>query len=80
MENSCDPDILIFTLEGCMPCDEVKAYLNTKSIPFREVKIFEDIHPDVFAKIYPNSQGYPHIILNGTEVFDLILILESGLQ
>lgn len=79
MENSYVPDILIFSLEGCKPCEELKAYLNTKRIEYREVRVIDDIDPEVFAKIYPNSEGYPHVILDGNEVFDLMLILESGL-
>jgi len=79
MENSYVPDILIFSLEGCAPCEELKAYLNTKQYEYREVRIIDDIDPEVFAKIYPNAEGYPHVILDGNEVFDLTLILESGL-
>lgn len=79
MESSYVPDILIFTLDGCGPCIEQKQYLENKGYAYREVKMIDELSLETFDKIYPNAEGFPHIILDGNEVFDLALILESGL-
>lgn len=75
-----NPDILIFTLDGCEPCNHLKMYLDQKGYKYRHVKIFEEISIETFEKIYPNSVGFPHAVVNGHEVFDLILYLESEME
>jgi len=74
-----DQRIVVFTLKGCGPCEELKMYLEQKDIAHTEVKMGEEISIETFNKIYPDNKGFPHILVDNEEVYDLILYLESGL-
>jgi len=80
MENSSDLRILVFTLEGCEPCMFLKQYLDQKGYEYTKVEIGDEIPIETFNKIYPDANGFPHTIVNGEPVFDLMMYLESGLE
>lgn len=73
-------DILVFTLEGCEPCRLLKMYLDQKGYEYRTINVPDELSRETFKKIYPNSKGFPHTLVNNREVYDLMMYLESGLN
>ena len=73
-------NILVFSLENCNPCRELKLYLEQKGVEYTLVEVPKEMSIDTFKKIYPENKGFPHILVNGRIIYDLMMYLESGLE
>lgn len=72
-------NIEIYTLEGCGPCHVVKSYLDQKGYDYSEYNVPRDLSADEFIEKFPEAEGYPHTLVNGKFIDDLMLYLEGGL-
>jgi len=70
--------IVLYTLEGCPGCDVVKDYFATHNIDYDTVHVPNDMNPHAFTLTFPDSEGFPHCMIDGEFIPDPILYLQSG--
>jgi len=73
--------IVVFTQEGCPPCDMLKMYIEQKGVNCEVIEVDTDIERKVLQQIFPDiaEVGFPYAIVNNRYVHELMLYLESGL-
>jgi len=72
-------NIEVYTLEGCGPCQITKMYLDQKGYEYHETSIPNDLTREEFLDKFPDAEAFPHVLVDGNFVFDIILYLEGGL-
>jgi len=55
----------VFTKDNCTFCDQAKALLTTKGIPFSVKKLGEDITRDELLALIPTARTMPQILKDG---------------
>jgi glutaredoxin len=53
---------IVYTQDPCPACVFTKAKLTAQGIPFREVKIGEDISKEDFMKEFPGVRSVPYVV------------------
>ncbi len=71
--------ILVFTQDGCPPCEMLKTYIDQKGIECTRLEVHTEIPVEAVEKMYPECEGFPFTVVNGEPIGDLIYYLESGL-
>lgn len=72
-------NIEVYSLEGCGPCEMAKMYLDQKGYNYTEYNTPRDMTREEFLEKFPEAEGWPHILVDGNYVMDIILYLEGGL-
>lgn len=75
------PHIVVFTQEGCGPCQLVKMYIEQKGVDCEVLQVETDIDRELLKRLYPYvlEAGFPFVTVDGSWVPDLINYYESGL-
>jgi glutaredoxin len=71
--------IVVFALHGCMPCQDLKDYIDQRDLQCTILHVDDDIPMDVFTKIFPKATAFPYVTVDGREVGNLMYYIESGL-
>jgi len=72
-------DIKIHTTEGCFYCDQMKELCKRAEVEYKTV----ETPADKLREMFPNSTGYPWVIIDGKEIGGLVeaakFFLKEGL-
>ena len=72
-------DIKIHTTDGCFYCDQMKELCNRAEVEYETVYT----PADELRRLFPNSTGYPWVIIDGEEIGGLVeaakFFLKEGL-
>jgi len=58
----------VYSKDNCVYCVNAKMLLESKKLPFVEVKIGVDITRDEFMEKFPNARTVPQIIFEGEHI------------
>jgi len=58
----------VFTKDNCTYCDQAKALLSAKGIPFSVKKLGEDITRDELLALIPTARTMPQILKDGQPI------------
>lgn len=73
-------DIQLYSRNGCYHCENTKKILQSRQIPFTEIKIDVDIDVAVVKEKYPQANTLPIIVVDGnwiSHLSELRYILEK---
>tara|TARA_B100002019_G_scaffold275803_1_gene274017 strand:+ start:458 stop:730 length:273 start_codon:yes stop_codon:yes gene_type:complete len=65
-------EITAYTVKGCFYCDQLKILLKRANLECNFVLIEEGQQKRDFKIKYPNSRGFPHVIVDGEELGGLV--------
>jgi len=65
-------DIKAYTSKGCFYCDQLKKLFERANLEAEFILVDPQEERDEFKKKYPGAIGYPHVILDGTELGGLV--------
>ena len=60
--------VIIWSKYNCPYCDQAKALLKDRKIPFEERKIGDGYTKEELLEAVPNARTVPQIIINGTTI------------
>jgi glutaredoxin 3 len=60
--------VIIWSKYNCPYCDQAKALLKDRRIPFEERKIGDGYTKEELLEAVPNARTVPQIIINGTTI------------
>lgn len=60
--------IEIYTKPSCTYCMQAKLLLDSKKIPFTEVRIGTDVTRDQFMEKFPDARTVPQITIDGKNI------------
>ena len=60
--------VIIWSKYNCPYCDQAKALLKDRGIPFEERKIGDGYTKEELLEAVPNARTVPQIIINGTTI------------
>ena len=60
--------VIIWSKYNCPYCDQAKALLKDRRIPFEERKIGDGYTKEELLEAVPNARTVPQIIINGTSI------------
>lgn len=61
------PDVVIYTIPGCMGCGMAKSFLEERGIPFKEINLRG--RPDLYAEMKQRAGGNPDESMTVPRVF-----------
>lgn len=74
----------VYSMEGCGHCVGAKAALTIKNIPFKEIKVPDDMTTADFIERFPNARSFPlifddeHFVGGFKDLQDYLLSKELG--
>jgi glutaredoxin len=60
--------VIIWSKYNCPYCDQAKALLKDRKIPFKEHKIGDGYTKEELLEAVPNARTVPQIIINGNAI------------
>ena len=76
-------NIKVYTLTGCSQCTYVKQLFHRAQVEYEEIRVRDQISVDDFKELYPNSVGFPYVIIDNQPIGGLVetakMFLEKGL-
>ena len=60
--------VIIWSKYNCSYCDQAKALLKDRRIPFKEHKIGDGYTKEELLEAVPNARTVPQIIINGASI------------
>ena len=60
--------VIIWSKYNCPYCDQAKALLKDRQIPFKEHKIGDGYTKEELLEAVPNARTVPQIIINGASI------------
>ena len=60
--------VIVWSKYNCPYCDQAKALLKDRGIPFEERKIGDGYTKEELLEAVPNARTVPQIIINGTSI------------
>ena len=60
--------VIVWSKYHCPYCDQAKALLKDRRIPFEERKIGDGYTKEELLEAVPNARTVPQIIINGTSI------------
>ena len=58
-------EVIVWSKDRCMQCNEAKALLKLKGIAFEERSIDKGFTREQFMQAVPNARSFPQIIADG---------------
>lgn len=60
--------IVIYTKDNCTYCEQAKAALKNRNLPFTQYNVPDDISTDEIRKKFPHARTFPVVLINGNDV------------
>lgn len=61
-------NIVVYTKDNCSFCNNAKALLISKGIPFSEKKLSVDFTREFLLETYPNARTFPVVVVDGFHI------------
>ena len=76
-------EIIAYTTINCFYCDQLKELMDRANVEYTKLVTDIDFTREEFKEKFPNSNGFPHVIIDGEEIGGLVptakFMLENGL-
>ena len=61
-------NIVLYTKQNCMFCENAKKLLQSKNIPYSEQVLGSDFTRELILERYPDASTYPIVVIDGFNI------------